>query len=130
MSESIIHNQIFSKRLKEVRLMMGFSQKKLGILAGIDEFVASTRINRYEKGVHQANIEIVQKLATVLEVPLAYFYTDDDELASLLRSWPKLGYVKKKKILSLLWENISVFNKHLIIKSYCNFGITLKEGVL
>jgi len=82
--------------------MMGFSQKKLGILAGIDEFVASTRINRYEKGVHQANIEIVQKLATVLEVPLAYFYTDDDELASLLRSWPKLGYVKKKKILSLL----------------------------
>lgn len=102
MSESTIHNQIFSKRLKEVRLMMGFSQKKLGILAGIDEFVASTRINRYEKGVHQANIEIVQKLATVLEVPLAYFYTDDDELASLLRSWPTLDYVKKKKILSLL----------------------------
>ena len=36
---------IFSRRLKEARLAAGFSQKNLGIAAGIDEFVASTRIN-------------------------------------------------------------------------------------
>ncbi|MFY9996729.1 MAG: helix-turn-helix transcriptional regulator [Leclercia sp.] len=102
MNEYSTHNQIFSRRLKEVRLAKGLSQKSLGILAGIDEFVASTRINRYEKGVHQANIEVVQKLSAVLEVPLAYFYTEDDDLASLLRSWPKMDAEQKKSIMALI----------------------------
>ncbi|EPC4332660.1 helix-turn-helix domain-containing protein [Enterobacter quasiroggenkampii] len=96
------HNQLFSRRLKEVRLDMALSQKSLGILAGIDEFAASARINRYEKGVHQASIEVVRHLAKVLEVPVAYFYTEDDELASLVRLWPKLDSEKKKNILQQL----------------------------
>lgn len=81
---------------------MALSQKSLGILAGIDEFAASARINRYEKGVHQASIEVVRHLANVLEVPVAYFYTEDDELASLVRLWPKLDPEKKKNILQQL----------------------------
>ncbi|WP_370972808.1 helix-turn-helix domain-containing protein [Enterobacter wuhouensis] len=102
MKTSSSHNQLFSRRLKEVRLDMALSQKSLGILAGIDEFAASARINRYEKGVHQASIEVVRHLAKVLEVPVAYFYTEDDELASLVRLWPKLDPEKKKKILQQL----------------------------
>jgi transcriptional regulator with XRE-family HTH domain len=38
---------VFCKRLKEARLAVGLSQKKLGIAIGLDEFVASTRVNRY-----------------------------------------------------------------------------------
>ncbi|HHA1725159.1 TPA: helix-turn-helix domain-containing protein [Enterobacter cloacae] len=102
MKTSTSHNQLFSRRLKEVRLDMALSQKSLGILAGIDEFAASARINRYEKGVHQASIEVVRHLAKVLEVPVAYFYTEDDELASLVRLWPKLDSEKKKNILQQL----------------------------
>ncbi|ENO0285714.1 helix-turn-helix transcriptional regulator [Enterobacter asburiae] len=102
MKTSNPHNQLFSRRLKEVRLDMALSQKSLGILAGIDEFAASARINRYEKGVHQASIEVVRHLAKVLEVPVAYFYTEDDELASLVRLWPKLDSDKKKNILQQL----------------------------
>ncbi|WP_368749733.1 helix-turn-helix domain-containing protein [Enterobacter hormaechei] len=102
MKTSSSHNQLFSRRLKEVRLDMALSQKNLGVLAGIDEFAASARINRYEKGVHQASIEVVRHLAKVLEVPVAYFYTEDDELASLVRLWPKLDPEKKKNILQQL----------------------------
>ena len=102
MKTSNSHNQLFSRRLKEVRLDMALSHKSLGILAGIDEFAASARINRYEKGVHQASIEVVRHLAKVLEVPVAYFYTEDDELASLVRLWPKLDSEKKKNILQQL----------------------------
>ncbi|MCK7242161.1 helix-turn-helix domain-containing protein [Enterobacter kobei] len=102
MKTSSSNNQLFSRRLKEVRLDMALSQKNLGILAGIDEFAASARINRYEKGVHQASIEVVRHLAKVLEVPVAYFYTEDDELASLVRLWPKLDSEKKKNILQQL----------------------------
>ncbi|EBW4675923.1 helix-turn-helix transcriptional regulator [Salmonella enterica subsp. salamae] len=78
------YNDIFCRRLKQARLASGLSQKRLGIAAGIDEFVASTRINRYEKGVHEPGTEIVQKLAEVLRVPLAYFYAEDDDLAELM----------------------------------------------
>lgn len=102
MNDSTFHNRTFSKRLKEARLAKGLSQKKLGILAGIDEFVASPRINRYEKGVHQANIEIVQQLADVLELPLAYFYADDDDLASIIKNWHSADTRKRADALRLL----------------------------
>jgi transcriptional regulator with XRE-family HTH domain len=100
MKTSINYPDIFCQRLKEARLSKGLSQKRLGILAGIDEFVASTRINRYEKGVHQANIDIAQQLATALDVPLAYFYMVDDDLAELTLSWVKLTEEQKRQILA------------------------------
>ncbi|WP_435955435.1 helix-turn-helix domain-containing protein [Dryocola sp. BD626] len=99
MNTSINYPDIFCQRLKAARLAKGLSQKNLGILAGIDEFVASTRINRYEKGVHQANIEIAQQLASALEVPLAYFYMVDDELAELTLCWTKLSAEDKTQLL-------------------------------
>ncbi|KTC81709.1 helix-turn-helix domain-containing protein [Legionella brunensis] len=40
------------KRVKEARLATKFSQKELGIAAGIDQFSASPRINQYETGKH------------------------------------------------------------------------------
>ncbi|EJF29187.1 hypothetical protein A936_19428 [Enterobacter sp. Ag1] len=54
------------------------------MLAGIDEFAASTRINRYERGIHEVDVQTAQHLAIVLNVPLAYFYADDDQLAELI----------------------------------------------
>ncbi len=42
MNQRESHREIFCKRLKEVRTAAGLSQKKLGIAAGIDEFVAKT----------------------------------------------------------------------------------------
>ena len=85
------HRDIFCKRLKEARLAAGLSQKKLGIAAGIDEFVASTRINRYEKGVHEADIHTAQKLAQTLNIPLAYFYVENDQLATIVMNFDKLS---------------------------------------
>lgn len=91
MTQRESHRDIFCKRLKEARLAAGFSQKKLGIAAGIDEFVASTRINRYEKGVHEADIQTAQKLAETLNVPLAYFYVENDQLANIVVNFDKLS---------------------------------------
>ncbi|HHS8857887.1 TPA: helix-turn-helix domain-containing protein [Klebsiella aerogenes] len=91
MNQRESHRGIFCKRLKEARLAAGLSQKKLGIAAGIDEFVASTRINRYEKGVHEADIHTAQKLAQTLNVPLAYFYVENDQLATIVMNFDKLS---------------------------------------
>ena len=58
----------WGRRLKQARLAAQLSQKQLGIQAGIDEFVASTRINRYELGVHKPDYLTAQKMASVLGV--------------------------------------------------------------
>jgi len=75
---------VYSQRLREAREASGLSQRSLGIEAGIDEFVASTRVNRYETGVHQPDYQTLKRLADVLDLPVAYFYAEDDELASLI----------------------------------------------
>lgn len=77
----------FGKRLKQARSAAGLSQKRLGILAGLDEFVASTRINRYERGVHEPDANIALRLAEVLHVPRAYLYADDDALAEIILTY-------------------------------------------
>lgn len=75
---------VYSRRLREAREAKGLSQRSLGIEAGIDEFVASTRINRYETGVHQPDYQTLRLLAEVLDLPTAYFYAEDDQLAELI----------------------------------------------
>ncbi|HCB5608915.1 helix-turn-helix domain-containing protein [Klebsiella aerogenes] len=102
MNPTITHAKIFCKRLKEARLAAGLSQKKLGIAAGIDEFVASTRINRYEKGIHEVDINTAQNLAKALNVPLPYFYTIDDQLAFVILHFLKLPCDVRAEILSII----------------------------
>lgn len=102
MTQRESHRDIFCKRLKEARLAAGLSQKRLGIAAGIDEFVASTRINRYEKGVHEADIHTAQKLVQTLNVPLAYFYVENDQLAAIVMTFDKLSEEDKEKIIHLI----------------------------
>lgn len=72
---------IVAYRLREVRLRAGFSQERLGVLAGIDEFSASARINQYERGKHVPDLHTLERLAEVLKTPAPYFYASDDDLA-------------------------------------------------
>ena len=80
---------VFSRRLREAREAYGLSQRMLGIEAGLDEFVASTRVNRYETGVHQPDLQTLALLARVLGLPVAYFYAEDDGLAQLIADYAK-----------------------------------------
>lgn len=90
-------------RLKQARLAAGLSQKMLGIEAGIDAFVASTRINRYELGIHKPDLLTVRKLAQVLKVPVAFFYADsDDDIAELLFRYGKAAEEVRSKVQALL----------------------------
>jgi transcriptional regulator with XRE-family HTH domain len=90
---------LFCKRLKEARLAAGLSQRQLGIRADIDPFVASTRINRYEKGVHQADLGTASRLAKALELPLAYFFAEDERLARMIATFSKLTRAEQERIL-------------------------------
>lgn len=66
------------KRLKEVSSGVKISQKKLGIAAGMDEFSASARINHYEIGRYAPGYDTLRRIATVLDLPVAYFYAESE----------------------------------------------------
>lgn len=77
-------SSIFAVRLREARERRGVSQKQLGILAGVDEFVASARINQYERGKHTPDLKMAERLAVELGVPMSYLFEPNEELATLL----------------------------------------------
>lgn len=81
------NSSVVGKRLREARLRAGLSQKKLGIMAGIDEFTASARINQYEQGTHTPRYNTVERLSKVLEVPAPYMYCREDDLATWILSY-------------------------------------------
>lgn len=90
---------IFSRRLQQARLDAGLSQRELGIRADLDPFVASTRINRYEKGVHTPDAATAKKLAKALGVPLAYLYADNERLARMIKAFSALSAAEQERLL-------------------------------
>jgi transcriptional regulator with XRE-family HTH domain len=92
----------FGRRLREARLEAGLPQDRLGVMIGIDEGSASTRISRYETGIHEPAYDTAENLAKVFGIPTAYFYCDDDKLAQVIFRWPRLSTAEKNRILKSL----------------------------
>ena len=92
----------FARRLKQARLHADLSQKELGILAGMDPYVASPRINQYERGKHEPKLETAERLAEALGIPPAFLYTQDDLLAKVLLRWNGLTKQQKRDVLRLI----------------------------
>lgn len=89
----------FARRLREAREAIGISQKQLGVLAGIDQFVASARINQYERSKHLPDLLTAQRLAVELRIPVSFLYEPNDDLAALIRI---AGSLPKSKIRALI----------------------------
>lgn len=81
----------FARRLKSARLRKGLSQEQLGVLAGIDEFSASARMNQYERGKHTPDLKTTARIAAVLDVPVAYLFAEDDAVARLLLAYSRVS---------------------------------------
>ncbi len=99
MSKKTENHSPLPKRLKEARIKTGMPQKTLGILAGIDEFSASARMNQYEKGKHSPDYAMSHRLAEILKVPCSYLYEENDDIASLLMLYYNLYESDRKKII-------------------------------
>ncbi len=98
MAKLSISNTIFGRRLRQARLRLGIAQDKLGVMIGIDEGCSSARISRYESGVHEPPYITAQHLAAALNVPVAYFYCDDDALAKLIIDYTNLPKHKRDEL--------------------------------
>lgn len=93
-----------SKRIKEARLRVGLAQEQLGIRIGIDPASASARMNRYELGKRVPDLELVERLASELGLPAAYFYAKSDDEAELLIKFHRLDCAARESVLRFLDE--------------------------
>jgi transcriptional regulator with XRE-family HTH domain len=96
-----IFMSIFARRLKEARKNTDLSQERLGVLAGIDEMSASARMNQYERGKHEPEFTMVERIAKILNVPEAFFYAKDDEMAWLLVAYHRLPLMSRNEIIEV-----------------------------
>lgn len=94
----------FPARLKQVRKAKGLTQKELGIRVGFEVSTAGSRMNHYETGRHLPDYDVAKKMADELNVPVAYFFCDSDEMANLLMSFHKLTAEQRKRVLEFINE--------------------------
>lgn len=59
-------------------------------------------MNQYERGKHRPDVKTIERLCKVLKVPVAYLYCEDDQLARVIVSYPRLVLADKKKVLKLV----------------------------
>ncbi|QIR14680.1 helix-turn-helix domain-containing protein [Shewanella aestuarii] len=97
-----MYNSPIPERLKLARKKLGISQKELGIRVGMDESSASGRMNHYEKGRHVPDIQSLKKMANELNVPLNYFFCEDDQSAELAIVIASLSDDEKSLLLKTL----------------------------
>lgn len=98
---------VFAKRMKEARIRAGLSQERLGVLAGIDEMSSSARMNQYERGKHEPDFSMVERIAKVLDVPESYFYAKDDDAAWLLVVFHRMPPADREKMVTAVRELVS-----------------------
>ena len=102
MTKYELNESPFPRRLKEARASYGVSQKQLGINAGFDEFGSSSRMNQYERGKHMPDFHAARLISKALNVPTAYLFAEEDDLAELIKKYSLLSDEDKKKVISLL----------------------------
>ena len=93
---------VFGKRLREARLRAGLTQDALGVAIGLDIGPACIRISRYESGVHTPSLDVVLELARALNVPAAFFVTEDDGLARRLLRIHGLNEIQLQQLDAIL----------------------------
>ncbi|MCU1079895.1 MULTISPECIES: helix-turn-helix transcriptional regulator [Stenotrophomonas] len=91
-------------RLRAARVAKGWTQAQLGeMLMGVDDSnTTAPRISRYERGMHKPDLETIEKLAELLDLPAAYFLAASDVVAEAILVLSQLDARKQKEALVLL----------------------------
>ena len=75
------------ERIRFIRNLRGMTQKYLGIQAGLPENTADIRMTQYETGARNPKQELINSIASVLEVsPLALDVPDIDSYLGLMHT--------------------------------------------
>ncbi len=103
-------NHPFSTRLKAARLYKtarlraegkgSYSQERLGVDAGIAEESARVRVHQYESGKHFPDLAQAGHFAEALDIPMAYLFCPEDDLAALLLEVFHLSPERREQVMA------------------------------
>ncbi len=85
----------FGQKIRALRLERGLTQEELGRAVG----VTFQQVQKYERGANRVSAARLQKLADAFEVPVTFFYRDDD--SGKAHQETGFGYLRSKKSLRL-----------------------------
>lgn len=74
----------------------------LAALDTVDENTAAPRISKYERGVHSPSFETIEQLAQALDMPVAYFLTESEELSQAILLFAQLPAKRQREAVALL----------------------------
>lgn len=70
---------------------------------GVDDSnTTALRISRYERGMHKPDLETIEKLAELLDLPAAYFLAASDVVAEAILLLSQLDARRQKEALGLI----------------------------
>ncbi len=72
----------------------------------MDQGSASGRMNHYEKGRHTPDIQTLKRMAEELDVPINYFFCEDDSAATLACLIDKLPEEERLKLIERLSKKV------------------------
>jgi transcriptional regulator with XRE-family HTH domain len=90
------------KRIKEARIAKDISQRRLGLLIGFEQSVASARMNHYEQGKRVPDFQTLEKMAEKLGVPVAYFFCTSDNMAELVKAFGNMSDAEQAELLEAI----------------------------
>ena len=93
---------LFAKRLVQARALRGLSQRALGDQMGLGKERGSSRVNRYEHQVVAPSFDNLQKLAEVLDVPVAYLLAETPAMADAILALAQLSEEERVEVVKNL----------------------------
>lgn len=101
MSDSVAR-ALFAARLVQARQLRGLSQRALGDRMGLGKEKGSSRINRYEHQVTAIGFDSLEKLAEVLDVPIAYLLAKNAAMADVILALSRIDETQQAPLANLV----------------------------
>ncbi|MDO6500452.1 helix-turn-helix domain-containing protein [Photobacterium sanguinicancri] len=90
--------EVFARRIKNLREKNNMTQNELGSLIHPGANTPGVNISQYETSTHEPPMVVMSKIASTFDVPLCYFYCNDENLASFIIDYHRLDAESKKTL--------------------------------
>jgi len=102
----VLDNDIIGAKIREFRQGAGLTQEKLAEALGI----TFQQVQKYERGITKVNLQKLQQLAGILQVPVAAFFDDStgtvyklsEQEKVVLRLFRNIRQQHRKSLLDIL----------------------------
>lgn len=113
---------VFNKRLKDIRLKLGYSQEKMAVFLG----VSRASIGFYENGERTPDISVLDKIISATKVPANYYLGYTDSMEENFQSINSLTGLNDTAISNLIDANTHALNAFIGHPLFGEFMVILE----